>query len=681
MKITVDATTDGKQETILEKNIEDILSRMSISEKLGQMRGIFGLHGLTPFTYGLFGPFKTKGVKRLGIPPFVFSDGPRGIVHSRNTCFPATIGRGACWDPELECRIGRAIGREALSVGANACGAVCINLLRHPAWGRAQETYGADSYHVGTLGAGLVKGLAEFVMPVVKHFACNNIEKSRFRVSVNIDERTLREVYLPHFRTCINAGAAIVMSAYNRVNGVYCGENEHLLKDILKGEWDFKGFVISDWFLGCRSTVKAIRAGLDMEMPQGYYFLPFRIKRALKKGDITQDMIDQATRRILRMKMKFGFMGNKSPGKINVDRNAHAQLALESARKSVVLLKNEKEVLPFDRSRIKTIAVIGSLADRENLGSRGSTDVKPPWFITPLAGIRKSAGLDRKVVTAVGGKKALKLARQADAVVIVEGLTRRDEGEYFPFLGGGDRTKLELAPDKEKLIRDVAALNDVCAVVLIGGSAICTSSWIDEVPSVLMAWYPGMQGGRAIADILFGDENPSGRLPVSFPETTAQLPAFDNVSDEVVYDFWHDYRFYDMHGIPPQFSFGHGLSYTSFAYSEFSVENQHLQAGDILKLSFVLKNTGSRSGYETAQVYIGSVNSAQTQWVMKELKAFKKVYLNPGEQQRVNVEIPVDECSCYDVERKQWRVENRDYKILVGASSSDIRLSGIFTVT
>ncbi|MDI6743096.1 MAG: glycoside hydrolase family 3 C-terminal domain-containing protein [Smithella sp.] len=665
----------------MEKKIEDILSRMSLNEKLGQMRGIFGLQGLAPFTYGLFGPFKTKGVKRLGIPPFVFSDGPRGIVHSRKTCFPATIGRGACWDPELEYRIGRAIGMEALEIGANACGAVCINLLSHPAWGRAQETYGADSVHVGKLGAGLVKGLAEFVMPVVKHFACNNIENSRFRVSVKIDERTLREIYLPHFRTCLDAGAAVVMSAYNRVNGDYCGENEHLLKDILKGEWDFKGFVISDWFLGCRSTVNSIKAGLDVEMPQGYYFLPFKIKRALKKGEITNEMIDEATRRILRMKMKFGFTGNKSPGKINVDRKSHADLALESARKSVVLLKNEKEVLPFDRSRIKTIAVVGSLADRDNLGSRGSTDVRPPWFITPLAGIRKLVGPHVKVVTAGGGKKALQLARQADAVVIVEGLTRRDEGEYFPFLGGGDRTKLELAPDKEKLIRDVAAVNAVCAVVLIGGSAISISSWINDVPSVLMAWYPGMQGGRAIADILFGDENPSGRLPVSFPKTTAQLPAFDNVSNEVVYDFWHDYRFYDMKGMSPQFSFGHGLSYTAFAYSDFLIENQHLHAGEILKLSFVLKNIGSRSGYETAQVYIGGDHSAQNPRVMKELKAFRKVYLKPGEQRRVDMEIPVDECSYYDVERKKWRVEKRDYKILVGASSTDIRLNGIFIIS
>ncbi len=667
-------------EILLEKNIDDILSRMSLDEKIGQMRGTLGLYGLTPFTYGLFGPFKTKGVKRLGIPPFVFSDGPRGIVHSRNTCFPATIGRGACWDPDLEYRIGRAIGMEARALGANACGAVCINLLRHPAWGRAQETYGADSVHVGKLGAGLVKGLAEFVMPVVKHFACNSIENSRFRVSVNIDERTLREIYLPHFKTCLDAGAAVIMSAYNRVNGVYCGENEHLLKDILKGEWDFKGFVISDWFFGCRSTVNAIKAGLDMEMPQGYYFLPFRIKRALKKGAITQDMIDDATRRILRMKMKFGFTGNNARGKITVDRKVHAELALESARKSMVLLKNDKEVLPLDRHRMKTIAVVGSLADRDNLGSRGSTDVKPPWFITPLQGIRRAAGPNVRVVHSGGGENALQLARKADAVIIVEGLTRRDEGEYFPFMGGGDRTRLELSAAKEKRIKDIARVNARCAVVLIGGSAICTSSWIDDVPSVLMAWYPGMQGGRAIADILFGNENPSGRLPVSFPVSTAQLPFFDNKSNEVVYDFRHDYRFHDMKGMPPQFPFGHGLSYTAFAYSRLSIENQRLHEDEMIKLSFVLQNTGRRSGYETAQVYIGNDDAQQKERVVKELKAFKKVYLDPGEEGNIMVEIPVRECSRYDAERGRWMVEKRDYKIMVGASSTDIRLNGIFTV-
>lgn len=653
---------------------------MTLDEKLGQMRGVFGLHGLTPFTYGCFRPFRTKGVRRLGIPPLIFSDGPRGIVHSRSTCFPATIGRGASWDPDLEYRIGRAMGMEALRVGANACGAVCINLLRHPGWGRAQETYGADTVHVGTLGAGLVKGLAEYVMPVVKHFACNSIENSRFRVSVNIDERTLREVYLPHFKVCVDAGAAVVMSAYNRVNGVYCGENVHLLKDILKGEWGFKGFVISDWFLGCRNTVASIGAGLDVEMPQGYYFLPHRIKRALKRGDITGEMIDDATGRILRMKMRFGFATNAPRKKIDIDWNAHADLALESARKSIVLLKNENKVLPLERNKIKTLAVIGSLAKHDNLGSRGSTDVKPQWFITPLDGIRRVSGPETEVVYSRGGKEALALAKRADAVVIIDGLTRRDEGEYFPLMGGGDRIRLELSPAKEKLIKEVAAANKRCAVVLIGGSAICTSSWIHKVPSVLMAWYPGMQGGRAIAEILFGDENPSGKLPLSFPESTAQAPPLDNVSDEVTYDFRHDYRFYDTKGIVPQFSFGHGLSYTSFEYGSLLIEHQNVHNGDTLKFSFILRNTGDRAGRETTQIYIGGENSKNHPCVMKELKAFKKVYLEPGEQKNIVMEIPVQDFSFYDAEHHQWLVEKRDYRILVGTSSRDIKLIGTFSV-
>lgn len=668
------------QTTVMEKNIEDMIAQMSLDEKIGQMRGIRGLHGFTPFTYGFFRPFRTKGVKRLGIPPFIFTDGPRGIVSGRCTCFPATIGRGACWEPELEYRIGRAMGMEALSVGANACGAVCINLLRHPSWGRAQETYGADTVHMGKLGAEFVKGLAEFVMPVVKHFACNNIEKSRFRVSVKIDERTLREVYLPHFKTCIDAGAAIVMSAYNRVNGIYCGENSHLLKDILKGEWGFNGFVISDWFLGCRSTAASIRAGLDIEMPQGYYFLPFRIKRALKRGEISIDMINESIRRILRIKMKFGFIGRQHHQKIDIDWKAHAELALESARKSMVLLKNERNVLPLERNRIKTIAIIGSLANHDNLGSRGSTDVRPPWFITPLAGILKAAGPKIQVIHARGGFRALDIAKKADAVVIVEGLTRRDEGEYFPLMGGGDRSKLELSADKEQLIKDVAAINPVCVVVLIGGSAISTGGWMKGVPSALMAWYPGMQGGRAIAETLFGDVNPSGKLPVSFPVSTEQSPVFDNVSGEVTYDFWHDYRFYDIYGLEPQFPFGHGLSYTSFDYSHFKIENQAVRAGDTIKISFALKNTGSRSGWETPQIYISGDNSRLKPRVIKELKAFKKIHLDPGELKTVVIEIPVKNFATYDAEGKQWMIEKRNYTILVGTSSSDIKLRGQFAI-
>jgi len=670
-----------KQDDENRRKIEDIISRMTLDEKLAQMRGVRGLHGMVPFFYGWFGPFRTQGVKRLGIPPLAFTDGPRGIVYSRCTCFPATIGRGACWDPELEYRIGQAMGREALSVGANACGAVCINLLRHPGWGRAQETYGADTVHVGKLGAGLVRGLAEFVMPVVKHFACNSIEKSRFRVSVNIDEKTLREVYLPHFKQCIDAGAAAVMSAYNRVNGIYCGENSHLLKDILKGEWGFQGFVISDWYLGCRSTADSIRAGLDIEMPQGFYFLPFRIKRALKRGEISMAMIDEVTRRILSMKMKFGFMKDRSGKTIDVDWTAHAELALEAARGSIVLLKNEGNVLPLDRRSIKTLAVIGSLAKHANLGSRGSTEVRPPWFITPFEGISKTAGAGIHVVYAKGGNKARRLAETADAVVVVEGLTRRDEGEYFPLMGGGDRIKLELRPEKERLIRDVAAVNAQCAVVLIGGSAIGMSSWIKHVPSVLMAWYPGMQGGRAIAEILFGDENPSGRLPVTFPVSTEQLPLLDNISNDVTYDFWHDYRFYEINGQVPQFPFGHGLSYTAFAYRNLEIKNRTVHPGENLKLAFHLENTGKRAGWETPQVYIDGDPSPWTPQAVKRLMAFQKVHLASGERKKVTMEIPVNDLASYDVDSRQWTVERRDYTVAVGSSSRDIRLTGKFSVS
>jgi len=262
----------------------------------------------------------------------------------------------------------------------------------------------------------------------------------------------------------------------------------------------------------------------------------------------------------------------------------------------------------------------------------------------------------------------------------VEGLSRRNEGEYFPLMGGGDRPRLELSATQEKLIHDVAQVNKRCVVVLIGGSAIGMSSWIDHVPSVLMAWYPGMQGGRAIAEILFGDENPSGRLPFSFPVSTTQIPGLDNISNRVTYDFWHDYRFYDIHGITPQFSFGHGLSYTSFEYGELSIDNNKVHSDDVVKLSFNLKNTGHRSGWETPQIYIGGDNSRQNPIVIKQLKAFKKVYLESGEQKKIIMEIPVNDCAFYDAGKKEWIVEKRDYKVFIGTSSSDIKLRSMFSV-
>jgi len=660
----------------MEKRIQDLLDRMTLNEKLREMHGVRGMHGLTPITYSLR-VFGTRANKRLNIPRFVFVDGPRGVVVNRSTCFPANTGRGATWDPELERRVGRAMGIEAKKNGANSCGAVCINLLRHPGWGRAQETYGADPHHMAVMGSALVAGLAENVMPVLKHFACNSIELSRFRVNVNIGESALRELYLPHYKSCLDAGAAVVMTAYNKVNGSYCSENHHLIKDILKGEWGFDGFTISDFFLGCRSTARSICAGLDIEMPQGFYYLPFRIKKALKQGKITIAMIDDAVRRILRMKMRFGFF---NPSPVNEPREDHIKLALEVARKSIVLLKNEENILPLQRKKIRKLAVIGKLAKKANLGSYGSVEVHPPSTVTPLEGIKKLAGPDMQVAYAPGGSlgraKALKIAREADAVIIVTGLEGGDEGEYFPLICGGDRSRMELHPDKEQFIKDIAAVNKNCAVVVMGGSAVCMQNWIDGTKAVLMAWYPGMEGGTAIAEILFGECVPSGRLPLTIPLSTDQIPKLDTKTNEVTYDHWHDYRYFDRFGLEPLFPFGHGLGYTTYALSDLSLELKGEDQSETVTVSVTLTNTGGTAGEETVQVYTACENPKQERRKARELKAFQKVHLERGEKKRINLIIKKSDCAYYNEEKGCWEHDSSPYLFYVGHSSRNLPLMG-----
>lgn len=670
----------------MESRIEEILTRMTLREKVGEMHGILGIHALFPFVYWMW-PYRTRGNKRLGIPPFIFTDGPQGIVVGHSTCFPAAIARGATFNPELERRVGAAIGLEARSQGANACGAVCVNILRHPGWGRAQETYGADTCHLGAMGAALTAGLAENVMPVVKHFACNSIELSRFRVNVSIDERTLREIYLPHFRECIDAGAPIVMTAYNKVNGAYCGENARLVRDILKGEWGFDGFTISDWVFGCRSTAPSIRAGLDIEMPLGVYYRLSKIRRALRNGEITMPMIDDAVLRILRVKERFGLFDRERPRDAGVVAcDAHTNLALQVAREGIVLLRNRGELLPLRRDALRRIAVLGKLAAKPNLGSPGSVQVRPPWSVTPLAGIRRSAGSGVKVDYAPGGgrrgrERALRLAREADAVIIVAGLDRGDEGEYMPLMGGGDRRALELPHGQDRFIREIAAVNRNCVVVLVGGSAICVRSWIDEVPAALMAWYPGMQGGTALAEILFGDQSPSGRLPLTVPRETGQLPRLDTEAVEVAYDSWHDYRFFDHRGIDPEFPFGFGLGYTTFSYRAMRLDRGRATPGTTVTVFVTLANTGARAGEETVQIYVGSTGAAAEPRAPRELKAFRKVRLEAGEEREIAIDLRVDDCAYYDVQAGRWEVEKTIYRIYAGSSSRDLPLTAELRVS
>ncbi|MBN2548331.1 MAG: glycoside hydrolase family 3 C-terminal domain-containing protein [Anaerolineales bacterium] len=675
----------------IESKARELLEQMSLEEKIQQMSGDI------PFFPGAIDMMRSYNPEpipagenlRLGIPGIRFSDGPRGAVIYHSTCFPVSMARGASWDVALEERIGDAIGVEVRSQGANFFGGVCINLLRHPAWGRAQETYGEDPYHLGEMGAALVRGVQRHVMACIKHYACNSMENARFYVDVKVSQRTLREVYLPHFKRCVDEGAASVMSAYNQVNGEYCGHNTHLLRNILKGEWGFEGFIISDFVYGVRDARAAALAGLDIEMPfQQHYHK--NLQRLVERGEVSEEVIDEAVLRILRTKIRFAQVGEPERYRAEVVvSDEHRNLAREAAVKSMVLLKNDpvkrgKPLLPLAPDQIECLAVIGRLADFANIGDHGSSMVRPPYVVTPLDGIEEALGDQCDLLYDNGQnlKRAAETAQDADVVILVVGYTHRDEGEYISYKrDGGDRDTLVLHRRDKDLIRAVVQANPNTIVVLVGGSAIVTEAWRKQVPAILMAWYPGMEGGNALADVLFGKANPSGRLPCVFPKSERQLPFFDKKAKTIEYGDLHGYRLMDARGDEPAFAFGYGLSYTTFSFANLRLTPERVEKDGMIQAQIEVANTGSMAGEEVVQLYVGCENSSVSRPV-KILKGFKKVLLEPGETRQVTIDLPAQDLAYYDEARGEWVVEPVRYKISVGSSScSDDLLHGHIEVS
>jgi beta-glucosidase len=706
----------------IEEKALSLLGQMTLKEKVWLLNGNWDI--LATMRKGsenlLSEPFVSNGLKRLNVSPIRFSDGPRGAVVGNSTCFPVSMARGASFDRDLERRVGDAIGKELRAQGANYYGGVCVNLLRHPAWGRAQETYGEDPFHVGEMGVQLMQGVqAHNVMACVKHFALNSIENSRFFVNVKVDDRTLHEVYLPHFKKIVQAGAASVMGAYNRVNGEQACESPRLLTEILRDDWGFEGFTLSDFLFGIRDGEKAIRAGMDMEMP-----LPVEYQRnllsAVQAGRVSETAVDAAALRILRTLLVF----ENTPDPVAYDASQvaspeHVALAREAAEKSMVLLKNSGQVLPFSK-RARRVLVLGKLASEENTGDRGSSRVRPPYVITPLEGLRRYLGPDVEVVhydeTQVDAARPA--ATAADCVVIVVGCDYNDEGEFLtpanqgelmqivstgyrnmghPLKGffiklfgklarrpgsaeglavGGDRQSLALKSGQRRMIEELAPLNPNTVVCLVSGSMILTQDWADKTPAVLYSWYAGMEGGTALARILFGDVNPSGKLPFTVPARAEDLPYFSSSDPEVTYDLYHGYTLLDKCGLRPAYPFGFGLSYTSFAFSDLRVE----ACGDRIGVRVRVSNTGARDGEEVAQVYIGMAaapgSRPRVDRQKKLLKGFAKVALAAGASADVSIEVPLAELRYYDEQEQGWRFEPGVYQVLVGSSSDDGSLLG-----
>jgi beta-glucosidase len=594
-------------------------------------------------------PYVAGELPRLGVPGIRFSDGPRGVVMGHATAFPVALARAATFDPGLEEWVGDAIGVECRALGANLFAGVCVNLLRHPAWGRAQECFGEDVHLVGEMGAALVRGSQRHVMACVKHFAANSIENSRMRVDVEVDEDDLRDVYLPHFRRCVEAGAAAVMTAYNRVNGERCGHHRHLVTEILKGEWGFDGFVMSDFLLGIRSG-RALAAGLDLEMPFRWRFRS--LGRLVRRGRVGTDRVDDAALRLLRQQVRFADRAGRGgqPERYTpaaVAGPAHRALAREVAERSLVLLRNEalragptagQRVLPLDPEAVQSLAVVGRLAARPATGDRGSSHVRAPQVVTVLDGLRAAAERFVINVTHLPGDDldAARLAAgAADAAVVVAGYTDRDEGEKVPGRGG-DRASLALRPEDEAMIRTVAAANPRTVVVLIGGSAIVTESWREQAGAVLVAWYPGMEGGHAVAGALFGEVNPGGRLPCTWPRGAEQLPPFPPRARSVRYGPLHGYRLMEASGRSPAYPFGFGLSYTTFEYGRPVATRGY--DGEV-RLVVPVVNSGTVPGDEVVQVYLDEALGSEPR-PLRTLRAFRRVTVAPGKMADVVFTFP-----------------------------------------
>lgn len=674
-----------------------MLTQLSLAEKARVLSGSNAFYaGIADMMIGGYSAHTWDAgiVQRLGIDGLKFLDGARGVVMRGATTFPVSMARGATFDVDLEERIGEAIGREVRALGGNLFGGVCINLPRHPAWGRAQETYGEDPEHLACFGAAAVRGVQRHAMACAKHYALNSMENARFRVDVKVGARALHEIYLPHFRRCVDAGVACIMSAYNSVNGEYCGENEVLLTGILKKRWGFRGYVITDFIFGLRDGAKAMRAGQDVEMP----FLnqvAHNLELWVREGKVPIERVDDAVLRVLTTQLEFAARPASA-----IDKKVHAALAREAAAKSIVVLKNDG-LLPLEN--LRRLAVIGKLAAIANTGDKGSSNTSPEYVVTPLDGLRNALASQCEVLFDDGSDptKATALAAGCDAAIVVAGYTHTDEGEFvapgsdfvkkiFPrprlrdlpyllkiltkarkngaggFAPGGDRTRLTLRPEDETLILAVAQANSRTAVAVMAGSTVLMEAWRKRVAAILMLWYPGQEGGHAFADVLTGRVNPSGRLPFVVPRDAAQLPYFDKDATSIVYDLWHGYRKLDREGHTPAFPYGFGLSYTTFTYHDFSVTRQ----GDELKLKLSVANTGTRDGEDVVQIYARALNS-QVERAALELKAFARISVAAGTSTDVSIDLPIERLAYFDEKRDEFFVEPLVYEFIAARHSRD----------
>ncbi len=706
-----------------------------------------------------------------GITEFMFRDASRGINFAVEgfgdawaTAFPVSMARGAAFDVDLEYKIAQAVGDEMIASGNTMILAPCVNILRHPLWGRAQETYGEDSFHLGRLGTAYVVGVQEFVASCAKHYAANNVENDRLNANAIMDEQTLREIYGRHFEMMIrDGGMSGVMASYNSLNGDQVTQNKHLLTDILRGTvdqggFDFRGLVLSDWWAMPNHTsnkpdkafaVEALKAGLDIEL--GWNLNYSTLEDALGTGDITLGDLDTATRRVLAQKIRFkgttpntDKVGLKTtvtshydPTLHKIDNNqvmdptvgmSHIELAQLAATKSMVLLKNDNNTLPIKRANVQKIAVLGSKVVYGVLGANDQNNGVADFTSTVRTGdvgssrvfidLSKSSGPFQGIKEAAGAGIDVRAYNTAQAVtadnfnpdfiVVVAGLTPLDEGEQYTFAGDRKSFDLDAKADPAKpesnghqaeLVAAALAMGKPVALVLIGGSVITIPS-LSQLKAVVMAWYPGMDGGRALGKLLFGDVNFSGKLPITWPALLDDLPPFtkDQVGNADM-DYFLGYRFWDKRtsdnpsAPKPLYVFGHGLSYTTFSYANLQVPCSTVDETSTIDVTVDVTNDGDVAGEEIVFLFASYPTSAATKRSLKELKGFRKVLINPHQTKRVHIPLRIEDLKYFRTDPPaqgnpnpttgKWVVEKGaagTVKVMVGGSSDKLLLTDTFQV-
>ena len=811
----------------VEQRVADLLKRMTLEEKATMLAGS--------------GWMESAPIERLGIPAIKMADGPMGVRNYGNsTAYTAGIAMAASWDTDLVFRVGTMIGKDARARGVHFMLGPGMNIYRSPLNGRNFEYFGEDPFLAGRIAVADIKGMqSQGVSATAKHYAANNQEWDRNGISSDMDERTLREIYLPAFEASVKDGhVGAIMDSYNLINGVHATQNGHLNTEIAKKDWGFNGIIMSDWD-STYDGVAAANGGLDLEMPNAKFMNRQTLHAAVKDGRVSVATIDDKVRRILRTAIEFGWFDRDQTDKsIPLDNPESRKVALEAALGSIVLLKNDGNLLPFDKAKVKTIAVIGPEADTPVTGGSGSSQVQPFSAVTFLKGIQNEAGKNFKIVyasgvtstslsfdktefrtEATGGEAGLKaeyfnnadltgapaltrvdkhvnfnfgndgygpgspnnnfsarwtgyyipkksgeyqffvagddgyrlfvndekvienwkdhaemleaksmqlevgkpykvrveyfqhsggasarfgvgpadvpalqqainIAKQADAVVLCAGFSASNEGEGF------DRT-YQLQRGREELIKKIIEANPKTVLVLTSGGSVQTEGWIDHLPALLHAWYPGQEGGTAVAKILFGEVNPSGKLPISWERRLEDSATYNSYYDpnlpkgqggdsphnngearghiKFTEGVFLGYRHFDRTGIKPLFPFGHGLSYTTFEYSNLKITPA---AGDTpVTVAFDIKNTGTRTGAEVAEIYVGDGHS-KIERPLKELKGFSKVLLKPGETKHVTVALDRRAFSYFDTGKNAWTVDPGEFTVLVGSSSQLIRFSG-----